>query len=282
MRAQRWTEVVTRHGEGPAWDGRLDALRCVDMLAGDLLTIRAGELVGREHVGDVAAAWRPRAGGGWVVAVERGFVLVDGDGRRESVGPLWDDLDVRMNEGACGPDGSFYCGSMHVDAVAGRGTLWRLGPDRSTRRVIEGLSISNGLAFTADGGRAFFVDTPTRRVDVLELAEPGVVERRTVHVDLADVPGRPDGIALDADGGLWVAMWGGGAVQHVEPDGSLGDVVEVGVSQPSAVCFGGPDLDHLYVTTSRFGLAAGSEPDAGAVFVASPGVRGAPLGEYAG
>jgi sugar lactone lactonase YvrE len=281
-RAQQWTEPVTFHGEGPVWDVRSEALRCVDMLAGDVLTVRDGQVVEREHVGDVAAAWRARADGGYVVAVERGFVLVDEHGDREVVGPLWGDLDVRMNEGGCGPDGSFYCGSMHDDALPGRGSLWRLAPDRSTTRIIDDLSISNGLAFSADGGRAFFIDTPTHRVDVLTFAEPGVVTGRTVFADLADLPGQPDGLALDAEGGVWVAMWGGGTVQRIDPDGSRGDVVEIGVSQPSAVCFGGPDLDQLYVTTSRYSLTDGDEPAAGSVFVAGPGVRGADVMPFGG
>lgn len=282
MQAHQWTEPFTHHGEGPVWDTHLGALRCVDMLAGDVLTIRDGELVERERFGEIAAAWRPRAGGGSVVAVERGFVLVDAAGRREVVGPLWADTDVRMNEGACGPDGSFYCGSMAFDADPGRGSLWRLAPDRSASVVLDDLTISNGLAFTADGRRAFFVDTPTHRVDLLTFSAPGRVVAREPFADLSQLPGQPDGLALDADGGVWVAMWGGGFVQQVLPDGSLGEVVTVGVSQPSAVCFGGPDLDQLYITTSRFGLADDDEPTAGAVFTARTPSRGAAVRAYAG
>jgi len=274
MRAAQWTDPLTHHGEGPVWDADLDALRCVDMLAGDLLTVRDGRLVEREHVGEVAAVWRPRAGGGHVVAVERGFVLIDGAGHCEIVGPLWSDRGIRMNEGTCAPDGSFYCGSMDVDAAPGRGSLWRLAPDGSTGTVLDDLTISNGMAFTVDGRHAYFIDSPTRRVDVLTFAEPGVLIDRRPFADLAAVPGQPDGLALDADGGLWVAMWGGGTVQRIFSDGSLGDALEVGVSQPSAVCFGGPDLEHLFITTSQLGLAPTQEPGAGAVFIARTGTRG--------
>lgn len=280
--AEQWTGPITHHGEGPVWDTRLDALRCVDMLAGDVLTIREGVEVDRLHLGDVAAVWRPRVGGGSVVAVDRGFVVIDELGARAVIGPLWDDAAVRMNEGACAPDGSFYCGSMDFDATPGRGTLWRLSPDRSVMRVLDNLTISNGLAFTSDGRRAYYIDSPTRRVDVLTFSELGVIAERTVFADLSGARGEPDGLALDAEGGLWVAMWGGGAVQHVWPDGSLGEAVAVGVSQPSAVCFGGPGFDQLYVTTSRYGLASGAEPQAGAVFVAGVRVEGAPVPGYAG
>lgn len=282
LQAEQWTEPLTHHGEGPVWDTQVDALRCVDMLAGDVLTIRDGHLVQRENFGEVAAAWRPRAGGGSLVAVERGFVLVDRGGQREVIGPLWSDHDIRMNEGGCSPDGSFYCGSMSYDAADGRGCLWRLASDGAVSVVLEDLTISNGLTFTAAGQQAYFIDTPTRRVDVLTFAESGGVVDRSPFVDLSVVPGQPDGLTVDADGGVWVAMWGGGAVQHVWPDGSLGDVVAVGVSQPSAVCFGGPELRQLFITTSRFGLDQTVEPAAGAVFIAEPGPRGVAVMPFGG
>lgn len=282
VRAQQWTVPVTHHGEGPVWDEQLGALRCVDMLAGDLLTLRDGELVDRENFGAIAAAWRPRREGGFVVAVERGFVLVRADGHREDVGPLWDDGDVRMNEGACAPDGSFYCGSMEYDAEPGRGRLWRLAPDRSCSVVLDDVTISNGLAFTADGGRAYFIDTPTHRVDVLTFDGPGVIADRQPFVDLADVPGQPDGLALDAEGGVWVAMWGAGEVRRFDASGRSTQVVDVGVSQVSAVAFGGPIFEDLFITTSRFALSDTDEPQAGAVYVARVGVRGAPVPSFAG
>lgn len=282
MRAEQWTLPVTHHGEGPFWDDRLGALRCVDMLAGDVLTIRDGELIDRESFGAIAAVWRPRLDGGYVVAVERGFVLVDADGRRETVGPLWDDPDLRMNEGGCAPDGSFYGGSMTYDAEPGRGRLWRMAPDRSCSVVLDDLTISNGLAFTADGRRAYFVDTPTHRVDVLTVTDSGAVAGRQVHVDLTELPGQPDGLALDADGGIWVAMWGAGEVRRFDDRGVLTHVVDVGVTQVSAVAFGGPDHDRLFITTSRFALPETEEPDAGSVFVVDAGVRGAPVEMFHG
>ena len=252
------------------------------MLIGDVLTIRDGELVDRENFGSTAAAWRPRDGGKFAVAADRGFVLVDVDGGREIVGPLWDETDVRMNEGGCSPDGSFYCGSMEHDAEIGRGRLWRLAPDRTCTVVLDGLTISNGLAFTGDGSRAYFIDTPTHRVDVLTFSSPGVVADRRVFADLAAVPGQPDGLTVDADGGVWVAMWGGGSICGIDPDGALAHVVTVPVSQPSAVCFGAAGSDELFITTSRYRLDDTAEPQAGSVFVASVGARGAPVLPYAG
>jgi sugar lactone lactonase YvrE len=281
-RAEQWTVPVAYHGEGPAWDDDLSALRCVDMLAGDVLTVRDGQLVDRENFGAIAAAWRPRRQGGFVVAVERGFVLVGTDGRREHVGPLWDDSDLRMNEGGCAPDGSFYSGSMEHDAEPGRGSLWRLAPDGSCSVVLDDVTISNGLAFAADGRQAYFIDTPTHRVDVLTFSAPGVVAHRQMFVDLRAVPGQPDGLALDAAGGVWVAMWGAGQVRRFDSEGQLTDVVSVGVMQVSAVAFGGPAFEDLFITTSRFALPDGDEPQAGSVFVARVGVRGAPVPGFAG
>lgn len=277
-RAVQWSDPVTDHGEGPVWDVEQGALRCVDMLAGDVLTLRDGRLVEREHVGAVAAAWRPRHGGGAVVAVERGFVLVGPDGARQSVGPLWEETDVRMNEGGCDAAGAFYSGSMQTEAEPGRGRLWRLDPDGSTSLVLGDLTISNGLVFRPDG-RAYFVDTPTRRIDLLSFDEAGGVADRRPFADLAGVTGQPDGIALDVEGGVWVAQWGGGAVLRLDPDGSVTATVELVVPCPTAVAFGGPEMDQLFVTTSR--LEDPQDPS-GAIFTFPAEVRGRAVNGYGG
>lgn len=283
MTPEQLTPAHAHHGEGPVWDAAAGSLRWVDMLAGDILTLGADGVVQRAHVGDVAAAFRPRAGGGLVVAVERGFVLVDDDGRVGPVHPAFEDPDVRMNDGGCDPAGRFYCGSMAYDMAPGRGSLFRFDPDGEVTRVLDGLGISNGIAWTADGTRLHFVDTLTGRVDVVDydLGSAALSNRRPlVTVDPAH--GMPDGIALDAEGGTWVALWTGGAVHRYGADGTLDAVVRLPVSQVTACAFGGENLDELFITTSRLGLPDGAEPEAGAVFRVEPGVRGLPAATFAG
>ena len=282
-RAEQFTEPIAYHGEGPVWCDDWGELRFVDMLAGDIVSVDAdGRPTRRLHVGTVAAAFRPRASGGMVVAIERGFAFVAPDGTVEPLGELWPDPTIRMNEGGCDPDGRFYCGSMGYDMGTGRGTVYRLDTDGTVTTVIEHVSCSNGLAWSPDHRVAYYADSPTQRVDAFDYnPASGLTGRRR----LAEIPaddGMPDGLTDDTEGYLWVAIWGGSAVHRYRPDGALDGVVELPVPQVSAVTFGGPDLAELYVTTSRENVADGTQPEAGAVFRYLPGVRGLPVLPFAG
>lgn len=276
------TPPLAGHGEGPVWFGRWPGLRWVDMLVGDVLTLDAAGEVHRRHVGSVAAVLRPRESGGAVLALESGFAFADDALQEIQVLPeLWSSTDVRMNEGGCGPDGAFYCGSMAYDETPGAGTLYRLDPQGRVEPVVPEVSISNGLMWTEDGSRAYYADTPTQRVDVFDFEGGELVNRRPfAHIDPAD--GSPDGLTVDAEGGVWVALWGGGAVRHYTPDGALAEVVEVPAPNVTACTFGGEDLDRLYITTSQVDTDLELHPGAGAVFATDPGVRGLPVRPYAG
>ena len=140
MDVERLTDSIAGHGEGPVWSAAWGGLRWVDMTAGDVLSFGEDGSVSRIHVGTVAAAVRPRDGGGAVVAVERGFLLESADGTTTSLSPLWSDPDIRMNEGGCAPDGSFYCGSMAYDKQPGAASLYRLDPDHSVTVVLTGVT----------------------------------------------------------------------------------------------------------------------------------------------
>lgn len=279
-RADQITDVLTYHGEGCGWHDGEQAVKFVDMFAGDVLTLRADARADRAHVGGIAAAWRARVGGGMVVGIERGFALVDAGGAVEWSTQAWTDTSVRMNEGACDPLGRFYCGSMAFDARDGAGTVWRLDADRSVSAVLDGFTIPNGLVWSLGGTLAYHIDTPTNRIDCYDFdPELGLVDRRPV-VEVTG--GGPDGMTIDADGNLWVAIWGGSAVHCYSTDGELQQVVEVDARQVSSCAFGGPDLDRLYVTTSRESLAEDDDPKAGALFAAEVGVRGVPPRPFGG
>jgi sugar lactone lactonase YvrE len=166
--AAQVTGVVCEHGEGPVWSAAWPGLRWVDMMAGDLLALAPDGSVTRRHLGTVLAALRPRASGGMVVALERKFALADEDGTVHPLGELWADPSVRMNDGGCDPDGRFYCGSMAYDCAPGRGRLYRLDPDGSTRVVLDRVTVSNGLVWSPDGATAYYVDSPTGRIDAFD------------------------------------------------------------------------------------------------------------------
>jgi sugar lactone lactonase YvrE len=185
-----------------------------------------------------------------------------------------------MNEGGCDPDGRFYCGSMAYDKRPGGAAIYRLDPDLSVRVVVEGVTISNGLEWSPDGTLAYYNDTDTFRVDVFDYdREAGLTGRRPfAETGLA----RPDGLTVDAEGGVWVALSNGGAVRRYTPEGALDEVVELPVTKVTACTFGGPKLDELFITTSREGLEPGDEPPAGSLFRAAVGVEGLPVREFAG
>ncbi|RBY83916.1 SMP-30/gluconolactonase/LRE family protein [Geodermatophilus sp. TF02-6] len=278
-RVEQVTDVVAYHGEGPVWSPRWGGLRWVDMLAGDVLHLRADGAVERRSVGEIAAALRPRRGGGAVIGIERGFALEEPDGTVRALDEVWSDPSVRMNEGGCDPDGRFYCGSMAYDQRPGAAALYRLDPDGSVHVVLEGVTVSNGLEWSPDGALAYYNDTATHSIAVFDYdRDAGLIGRRV----FAELEYRPDGLTVDAEGGVWTALADGGAVRRYTPDGQLDAVVEVPARKVTACTFGGTDLDQLFITTSREGLEPGEDPLAGALFRADVGVRGTPVREFAG
>lgn len=282
-RAEQLTDPVAEHGEGPVWFDGPGHLRWVDMLDGDVLALDAGGAVSRRHVGTVAAALRPRSHGGFVVALERCFALDDGDGSPlRPLPPLWDHAGVRMNEGTCDPEGRFYCGSMAYDQTPGAGALYRLDPDGTVHVVLQGCSISNGLDWSPDGSTAYYVDTPTQRIDAFDYSTSGDLKNRRVLVSIPADAGAPDGLTVDSEGAIWVALYGGSAVHRYLPDGSLDTVITLPVSQVTACTIGGASLDSLYITTSRLGLPADTEPEAGAIFRFEHVPRGRAVRSFAG
>jgi len=281
MRAEQLTGPVAYHGEGPVWSPRLGGLRWVDMLAGDVLTLRENGEVDRRNVGRVAAVVRPRRGGGAVLGVERGFALEEPDGTLRHLDPLWSDDSVRMNEGGCDPDGRFYCGSMSRDQRPGAGSLYRLDPDGSVHVVLPDVTVSNGLEWSPDGSLAYYVDTPTGSIDVFDYdVENGLTGRREFVAPQSE--GHPDGLTVDDEGGVWVALYDGGAVHRYTAQGALDEVVEVPTAKVTACTIGGPRLDQLFITTSAENLEPGSDPLAGCLFTSDVGVRGRPVREFAG
>jgi sugar lactone lactonase YvrE len=282
MQAEHLVGPIAYHAEGPVWSDDAGGLQCVDMLAGDVLSLRADANVERRHVGTIAAALRPRRRGGFVIGVERGFALEDADGTITELGELWTDSGVRMNEGGCDPDGRFYCGSMAYDQSAGAATLYRLDPDESVSVVLRDVTVSNGLDWSPDGSHAYYNDTNTHRMDVFDYdTEAGLTGRRP-FVEFPPEDGVPDGLTVDADGGVWVAINRGGVVHRYTADGTLDAVVEVDARQVTACTFGGSALDELFITTSREGLSADEDPLAGSIFHVTPGVSGVPVRPFAG
>lgn len=279
--------------EGPRWDEERQELLWVDILGRRFhratLTADGGPDRVRtvaldRHVGAVA----PVAGGGHVLAAGQGFVFVDEAGSvRELAQPEAGNAGVRMNDGACDPQGRFWAGTMAYDETPGAGTLYRLELDGSCTTVLRGLTISNGIGWSPDGGTMYLNDSGAATVEAFDFdgAAGAIGGRRTlVRVDRPGVG--PDGLTVDEEGDLWVGLYGGWAVDRYGPEGSLRGSVRIPVAQATSCAFGGRDRRTLFVTTGRERLdeaALERQPDAGRVFaVTGLGARGPGCAPYRG
>jgi sugar lactone lactonase YvrE len=185
-----------------------------------------------------------------------------------------------MNDAACDQAGRMFAGTKAEDDTPGAGALYRLDTDHRLTTVLTGVTISNGIGWSPDERLMYYVDSPTRTVDVLDYDRAvGAVADRRPFAELERGSGVPDGLAVDADGGVWVAVWNGGAVLGFDPRGQVTTVVTVPATRPTSCAFGGPKLDVLYITT-----AAGPAPadQGGNIFACRPGPAGLPGNPYRG
>ncbi|MFD4626388.1 SMP-30/gluconolactonase/LRE family protein [Streptomyces sp. NPDC058475] len=270
-------------GEGPTWDSAAQRLIWVDILGSrvhtyDPVSGRRTVMVTEQHVG----AAKPRAGGGLVVNLRDGVGLYGPPGNGEAF--RWPHREPvpgrRGNDAAVAPDGALWFGTMRYDEAPGGGTLSRLAPDGTVRTVLTDVAVSNGTGWSPDGRLMYYIDSPTRRVDVFDVGEDQLpVDRRTLAV-IGEGEGFPDGLTVDADGCVWVALWDGGAVRRYTPDGDLDRVIELPVRRPTACAFGGADLADLYITTARTGLDA-PHPMSGSLLVVPGAGKGLPQPAFA-
>ncbi|HEY2908526.1 MAG TPA: SMP-30/gluconolactonase/LRE family protein [Vicinamibacterales bacterium] len=268
-------------GEGPVWDDRAGCLYFVDILRarvhrfqpaeGSLRTYEIEQFVGAVALTEC---------GDLVLAVREGFARLDIEtgivrmvATVESRSP-----DRRMNDGNCDAAGRFWAGTMALDEQSGAGALYRLDPGGSVQTMLAPVSISNGIDWSSDGTRMFFIDSPTQAIDVFDFdLSHGTVANRRRFVSIAPELGVPDGLTLDADEHVWVALWGGGAVHRYAPDGSLDATVRLPVAYPTSCAFGGAGLLDLYVTTAATKLTTAeraNQPHAGGLFRCRPGPAG--------
>jgi sugar lactone lactonase YvrE len=283
-------------GEGPHYDERTGRVFWVDILAGRVLWrdvdgAGVGELAAGGHVGAAV----PRRDGGLVLCLPDGPRLLDPDG---SVHPLRGcaeaDADaglhravdapaLRSNDAKADPAGRLWLGTMAYDTTPGAAALYRLDPGAAgPTRVLGDITISNGLGWSPGGGTMYYIDSPTWRIDAFDYdVATGRVGGRRPFVRVDD-PGMPDGLCVDAEGGVWVALWQGAAVHRYTPDGRLDRVVPVPTSQVTSCAFAGEGYRLLVVTTA----AEGRPPDdaaAGLTYAYRPGdVVGLPADRYAG
>ncbi len=269
-------------GEGAIWDNRAGELMWIN-ITGEILNLYNPKTGNNKEMftGQMIGTVVPTESGMVLVALKNGIYKLDLQTGTKSliVDPEEDIPTNRFNDGKCDPSGRFWAGTLSLNGKSGVASLYRLDPDSSIHTMIEKVSISNGIVWSADFKKMYYIDTPTQKVMAYDYDnETGDISNPTVAVEVPSEMGSPDGMTIDADGNLWVALWGGAAVGCWDPKtGELIRKVEVPAKNVTSCAFGDDDLGTLYITTAR--QSTNDEeleqfPHAGGVFKIQPGVKG--------
>jgi len=277
-------DVAAVLGEGPYWRPEDDALLWVDVVRGHLhmTRVQLGETITVEL--DTVSAAFPAVGGGIITAGGHRLMLratrpgEDWAGRIIAEAPARD--GVRFNDASVDPAGRVWVGSMDIKEKEPLGTLYRLDSGGTLTAVVKGATVSNGIGWSPDGTRMYYNDSPLRRIDMFDYDQAtGEAYQGRMFADLSGADGFPDGLTVDADGHVWVAMFAGGALRRFTPAGHQDAVIPLPVSQPTSCAFGGPGMADLFVTTAYRDLSEAqraAEPLAGRLLRLRPGPVGLP------
>ncbi len=277
-------------GEGPCWDWRINVLYWIDINNGTVMvfdpaTRRNIALDTHDYIGCVAAT----TGTDLLVGLRDGFFLLNprSGGMKKLADPEAHLPENRFNDGKVDRLGRFWAGSMPIDegsigkSAASVGALYRMDTDLSVTKVLDGVTLSNGLAWSADDTTFYYIDTPSMGVDAFDFDAPsGRVSNRRRVIDFPQSEGVPDGLTIDRDDMLWIGHYNGGRISRWNPrTGSRVDEIFVPALHATCCTFGGDDLRDLYITTARtktFPRDLRRFPEAGGLFrvrVDTPGVR---------
>lgn len=281
-------DVKADLGEGPLWDDRSGQLIWVDIMGGRVNLFDPSTGDNRVFpVGSPVGAAALHSSGGLLLALKEGFAHLDTDSGRTTpfcgfpgAAPL-----IRMNDAKCDPQGRLWAGTLSMDMKPGAGALYRLDAGGGVTTALENVTCSNGIDWSLDGKTMYYVDSMTRRIDCFDF-DPllGSVTNQRTFVQIEQDNAVPDGLTVDSDGNVWVALWGGWGVHCYSQQGRRLSTVLVPSSQSSSCAFGGDDLGDLYITSARTGLTEeqlAKEPHAGGLFRARPGVKGRRANRFA-
>ena len=280
-------EPPAQLGEGPRWDAQTGTLLWVDILGRRLH--RYDPALGRDdwvQLDRLVSAALPRASGHPLLGLPDGFYEADGRDLSLVVPLEADRPENRTNDAACDPQGRLWAGTMALDEHTPTAGLYRIDTDLTVTKVVDGTTISNGLGWSPGRDRFYFIDSPTRRIDVFDHdAGSGAIENRRPLAAVQVRDAVPDGLAVDAEGCIWAALHGGWGLNRYSPAGELMGHVELPVARVTSCCFGGSDLRDFYVTTRREGLSERElreQPLAGVLLRLDVGVAGLPTHAFAG
>jgi sugar lactone lactonase YvrE len=266
--------------EGPFWDAERGLMRWVDILRGQVHALDAAGQHTWFAVGDELGTAGLTREGGLLLALSDRFARSDSDGQdlRPVAGFTIDGATFRFNDGKPDPWGNFWAGTCTLADKGPPCVMYQLSPDGTVTELFGGIGLSNGLDWSDDRTAFYFADSHAGGVDVF-ITDPatGALSGRRRFAEVSG--GLPDGLTLDSEGGLWLAVWGSGELRRYTPDGQVDVVVSLPVTQVTSAAFGGPALDTLYITTARENFTPAdlaAQPHAGDIFACTPGVTGRP------
>jgi sugar lactone lactonase YvrE len=277
-------------GEGPVWDAQKQKLFWVDILSGMLFEYdpQSGENKGYE-IGEHTGAAVLRKKGGLVLAMKSGFAFFDPETEKleRFADPESHLPGNRFNDGKCDTAGRFWAGTLAYDLEKGKGSLYCLNTDLSVEKKVEGVTISNGLAWNKTQDAFYFIDTPTRQISAFDYEpDSGEIQNRRVVKELSEKDGYPDGMAIDEENYLWIALYNGAKVIRINPEnGGIVAEIRLPVPKPTSCAFGGKNMDELYITTCREHMSTEEierDPLSGSLFKVKLPVKGLPVSSFAG
>lgn len=284
-------DIKATLGEGPSWDAEQQLLYWVDIPNQHIHIFNPQD--GSDHILTMPSsvgAVVPRASGGLVAALKDGFYAVDmetGETQLLARSPDADDpyKGLRFNDGKCDAAGRLLAGTLSGERHVSK--LYRLQNDLRVETLIEGVSISNGIAWSPDHRTMYYVDSPTKEVVAYDYdLDTGVISNKRVVIKTPEDQGVPDGMTSDAEGMLWVAQWGGYRVNRWNPyTGECLQSIEIPAAHVTSCVFGGVDLNDLYITCARDGLSEEqlqAQPQAGGLFRVRTHVQGMPTYAFQG
>jgi xylono-1,5-lactonase len=265
-------------GESPVWVARERALYWVDIKGRKIF--RLGEDDGLSEwptpirVGSLA----PRQSGGFIGGTDQGIAIIHPDSERfETVANPEEQVPGnRFNDGKVDRRGRFWAGTMDDAEREASGTLYCFDPELSWTAVDQGYKVTNGPAFNPPGDKMYHNDSARRTTYVFDI-DDGQAKNRRTFLQFGEADGFPDGMTVDSEGCLWICFWDGGCIRRFSPEGDWLETVKMPVQRPTSCAFGGLDLDQLYVTSASVGLDENSlrmQPNAGGLFMVTPGVQG--------
>ena len=267
-------------GEGPFWDDVKQDLYFVDIMNKQIkmfsLTSKLVETVQfNQEIGAVFLDQKSNL----IVAARDGIFAATRDGVLDTLlAPIeLEDTSIRTNDAKCDAYGRMWVGTIAFDFTPGAAALFSFD-SKDLKKVVPDLTVSNGIGWSLDKKIMYFIDSPTKRVDMFDFdLEGGELRNRRPFLLLGDLDAFPDGLTTDEDGGVWVALFGGGEVRRFDSQGTLTHIVEIPVKQVTSCCFGGADMSELYITTAQNGMDSDSlvrEPLAGSLFRAKTVFKG--------